>query len=334
MEAVTPGIVLVRADDPVLLADAVRALIHEAADGEDPGLGLADFSTDDYEPGAVVDAACTPPMFTARRIVVARDVGRFSKEEVEPLVAYCDDPSPTAVVILVSGGGVVARKLFDAVKRAGQIREAGAPVGKGRGEWIADRVRQAPVILEPRAVARLQDHLGEDVSRLSGILNVLSAVFGDGNRVTALDLEPFLGAAGARAPWDLTDAIDGGDTGAALDHLGRMLGGGARHPLQITATLQTHYGRMLRLDGAGAVDEQAAANALGLTGSTFPARKVLQQTRKLGHAGVSRAIQLLADADLDLRGRRDVPGETTLEILVARLCRLSGRPTARPRARR
>ena len=56
----------------------------------------------------------------------------------------------------------------------------------------------------------------------------------------------------------------------------------------------------------------------------FPARKALDQYRKLGDAGVVRAIGLLAQADLDLRGAKEWPDELVMEVLVARLSRLGG----------
>ena len=46
---------------------------------------------------------------------------------------------------------------------------------------------------------------------------------------------------------------------AALSVLHRMLAAGDRHPLVVMATLQRHYGSMLRLDGSGATSEAAAA---------------------------------------------------------------------------
>jgi len=49
--------------------------------------------------------------------------------------------------------------------------------------------------------------------------------------------------------------------------------------------------------------------------------------------GVASAIALLARADLDLRGGRDLPEELTMEILVARLCKMGG-PTSRSTKRR
>jgi DNA polymerase-3 subunit delta len=105
-----------------------------------------------------------------------------------------------------------------------------------------------------------------------------------------------------------------------------MLTAGGRHPLVIMATLHNHYARMLRLDGAPeATDERSAAAALGLTGSTFPARKALLQSRKLGHDGIARAIVLLSDADLAIKGTIDWPQDLILEVLVARLAAASRR---------
>jgi hypothetical protein len=68
----------------------------------------------------------------------------------------------------------------------------------------------------------------------------------------------------------------------------------------------------------------------------FPARKVLTQAGRLGSAGIARAIELIAGADLDLRGLKEWPDELVLEVLVARLSRLGstvGRaPTAAGRS--
>ena len=82
---------------------------------------------------------------------------------------------------------------------------------------------------------------------------------------------------------------------------------------------------MLRLDGADVRDDKAAAALLGMKGNTFPAKKAMQQSRRLGTDKLTRAIELLADADLSLRGTKDWPPELVVEVLVARLANLSGR---------
>jgi len=319
---------LVKGDDPVVTGDAVRALVLELVGDGDAALAVEELAGDEYDVAAVVEAAQTPPFLDDRRVVVARDVGRFSTQDVAPLVAYLGDPLPTTALVLVAGGGQMPRSLVDAVKKVGHVVDAGVPGGKARQSWLTSRLRAAEVELDADAASLVAEHLGEDVGRLGNLLEILVAAHGAGTRLGPDDVAPFLGEAGGVAPWELTDAIDRGDTGAALEHLHRQLGGGGRHPLVVMASLHNHYARMLRLDGADVADEKSAAAALGLTGSTFPAKKALAQVRRIGHDGVKRAIVLLADADLALKGTIDWPPELVLEVLVARLSRLAPRARA------
>ncbi len=56
----------------------------------------------------------------------------------------------------------------------------------------------------------------------------------------------------------------------------------------------------------------------GLKG--FPAKKALQNYNRLGGASTKRAIELLAQADLDLRrGAKDLDAELIMEVLVAQV---------------
>ena len=164
--------------------------------------------------------------------------------------------------------------------------------------------------------------LGEDAGRLPGILDTLVSTYGTSRTLKVVDVAPFLGEAGGVPPWDLTDAIDRGDTTKSLLLLHRMMRAGERHPLQVMAILHSQSTKLLTLDGSIATDESSAAAVLG-TKPGFPAKTALEQYRKLGNAGVVRAIGLLARRP-DLRGAKEWPDELVMEVLVARLSRLGG----------
>jgi DNA polymerase-3 subunit delta len=336
---------LVKGDDPVLIGEAVRQLVDDAVgDGDRAAmlteLDAATFEDDNgsYSTGPLVDAAQTPPFLAERRVVVGRQLGVFSTtDSVEPIVRYLADPLPTTVLILAwergprSGSRLppVPKALSDAVSRAsGTVLDTKPGTGRNRRDWVDERLGEAAVHLDAAARTRLVDHLGEEVSRLGILLDTFESTFGPGARLSVDDIEPYLGEAGDVAPWELTDAIDRGDTQASLSVLTRMLAAG-RHPLQITASLHGHYQRMLRLDGSGVGTEAEAAEVLGLRGSTFPARKALQQARTLGSDRIREFVCLLADADLDLRGAKAWPDELVVEVLVARLA--SRTPSVRSR---
>jgi len=151
---------LVRGDDPVLSGDAVRQLVTDLVGADDPAFAVEDLAGDDYEMATVVEAAQTPPFFGTRRVVVARSIGRFSAQDVAPLVAYLADPLPTTALVLVGGGGQIARGLLDAVKKTGHVVDAGAPsTGKARQSWLTSQLKASPVNLDARAAELVATHL-------------------------------------------------------------------------------------------------------------------------------------------------------------------------------
>ena len=88
---------------------------------------------------------------------------------------------------------------------------------------------------------------------------------------------------------------------------------------------------MLRLDGAGTHSGEDAARLLGVR-SPFIARKALAQGQRLGSERLGQAVALVAEADVDVKGRTALSPELVLEVLVARLTRLArGASAAAPR---
>ena len=319
------AVYLVRGTDPSLVAQAAHALTEQLVAGGEPSLMVEEFGGPGVEPfdvGAVIDACTTPPFLVERRVVVVRDIGQLAPSDTTRIVEYLRDPLATTALVLVAGGGTLPQALSKVVGTSGQVVDTSVGNGRARSQWLADHLKGRPVRLDGPATALLSDHLGEDMGRLEGLLDTLASAYGPGATVSVDDLEPFLGTAGALAPWDLTDAIDGGKTAKALGVLRRMLDGPDSHPLRVMSVLHGHYRKMLQLDGSGVTSAEEAAQVLGMR-SAFPAKKALSESRRLGIGRIARAVQLLARADVDLRGTTGLSGETVLEVLVARLSRLS-----------
>ena len=160
------------------------------------------------------------------------------------------------------------------------------------------------------------------MGRLNGLLETLSAAYGEGVTVDVDMLEPFLGSQGSVPIFDLTDAIDRGELATALGIIDRMMGPGGTSAHVIVASLDSHFSRVARLDGTDIRSGEEAATLLGV--NAFPAKKALDLARKFDTATISSAIALVADADLDLKGMSGLEPRMIIEILVARLSRLSG----------
>jgi DNA polymerase-3 subunit delta len=315
----------VRGDDPSLVAQAAHLLADRLVGERDPSLVVEEYggpSVDRLDVGAVLDACTTPPFLVDRRVVVVREAGQLTAADASRLVAYLEHPLESTTLVLVAGGGALPPSLSKAAAGAGEVVDTSVGTGRARSQWLAVHLREGPVRLDGPAAARLGEHLGEDMGRLAGLLDTLAAAYGEGATVGLDELEPFLGEAGSVAPWELTDAIDAGDTRGSLSVLRRMLAAGGSPPLVVLAGLHRHYRQLLRLDGSGAASADQAAELLGLR-SSFPAGKALAVSRRMSTSSIARAIRLLAQADLDVRGTTALPGELVLEVLVARLSRLA-----------
>jgi DNA polymerase III subunit delta len=330
---------LVTGADPLLRDDAAAALVAELLGSDDrtlaveeftiPGRGEGDDGTAEGREGVVgnvVNAASSPPFMTERRIVVVREIGALRAGDVAPLLAYLEAPLDTTELVLVAGGG----KTPDALER--QLRDRAAvtaPPATRAADVLAREVEAAGLSLTEAASESVLAHVGEDAGLVPGLVATLQATHGDGDRLDVAEVEPYLGEAGSIPNWDLTNAIERGDISRALAAARRLLTVTSPlqprplHPLQITGLLHGHYRRLLVLDDPAVRTSEDAAAAIGGRTSPRAAGFRLRQTRALGSDGLRRAFDLLAQADLDVKGARAIPADVVVELLVARLAALA-----------
>ena len=346
-------VVLIKGTDPQLVGQAARTAIDEAV-GADPNLSVEEFAFAtgvDMQP--VLDALLTPPFLADRRIVVIRDIeliggaSAAADDEdddagdagdadasdasanalsdgsgLERMLAYLASPSDFAHLILVHGGKRLSIKLVNAIKKVGVVVDTEPPKSaKALSSWVEQHIQQSAVRIDRAGVTLISANLGEDVGLLDNLLDRLAATYGQGARIGVDEVSLHLGAEGSVPSWDLTDAIDQGDADTAIHVLRRLTGAGERHPLAVMAVLQSHFERIARLDGAGARTEDQAADILGI--KAFPASKALRACNALGSDKILRAIELLHQADIDLKGAAEIAEDVTMDVLVARLAKLA-----------
>ncbi len=342
---------LVRGDDPVLRGAAVDRLVAELLAGEPRDLALEDFTVpgrkraddardDDATPTVgdqsvmqgIVTALASPPFVTARRVVVVHDAGALLAAGAEAILPFVTDPPDGIALVLVAGGGRMPSALEKALK-ATHVPTVG-PDSEKTDTVLTSEARRAGIHLSPEAARLVAAHLGEDAGRVVELVGLWRATFGDGARLDVDDVEPYLGEAGSVPRYELTNAIDRGDTAAALAALHRLLSAtSAReprplHPMQVMASLVPHYQRMLRLDDPAVHTESDAVGALGGRVKPYPARRALEAAHRHGTDGLREAFGHLARAELDLRGATGAGDEVVIEVLVARLAALARRKGA------
>lgn len=355
---------LVQGGDPILRDREVQRVVDELLAGQDRTLALEDHTIparrrsgaepapadeDDGEPAgdgalelpvfaAIANALQSPPFMTEYRVVVVREIGNLSGDQAAWLAQWIVEPTDTARLVLVAGGGRTSSALDKACKAHASVV---TPATESTAGVLATELKAAGVKLTADATAHVLAHLGEDAGRVPELVGVLHSAYGDEGTLSVDDVGQYLGEAGTAGRFDLTNLVDRGDVGGALAVLHRLLTStSARepkplHPMQVMATLTYHYLRLARLDDPTIVTKEQAAQVLGMK-SAGGARFPLEASRRLGTDGLREAMSLLARAELDLRGQGGLDERTVIEVLVARLAALTRRrmPAGAGRGRR
>ena len=326
------SVYLISGDD-TLISLELSTLVDRLVGDNDRSIMVDNFDCADsnFSVGPVRDALTTMSLFMEQKVVVVRHVHDLDAAFVDDFVAAIDGCIPEVDLIMTVTGKLV-KAIADAAKRA-KAETIGATVVSGQKErisWVEQRLVEAGFTYAPDVARIVAAWFGSDHARIAGLISTLVSAYGEGAKLTRSDVEVFLGEAGSVAPWDLTDAIDAGDAKKALQMLHRMMIDS--HPMQILALLANRYAQMMKIDGRGVRTAEDAVAILG--GKAFTAKKVLEQYQRLGSAGISKAMSLLATADIDLRGGKDWTPEMVMEVLVARLARLGATTGSRITSRR
>jgi len=360
-------ITLVQGADPSLRDREVQRVVDELLGGVDRSLALDDHTVESRRRAstnsadtdatsdddgsvtggslelptfaAIVNAVQSPPLMTDRRVVVVREIGNLTSEQGQWLAAWVADPLDDVHLVLVVGGGRVPSALDKACKAAATVV---GPAGEQTAAALAVALKDARLRLSAEASTRIATHLGDDAGRVPELVGLLRATYGAKTTLDVDAVEPYLGELGTAGRFDLTNAIDRGDLGVALEVLHRLLTATSAvqpkplHPMQVMASLVSHYQRLLRLDDPAITTKEQAAEVLGMK-SAGGARFPLEAARRLGSDGLREALGLLAQAELDLRGQSGFDERTAIDVLVARLAALSrrhARGTTRPQTSR
>ncbi|MEO8725880.1 MAG: DNA polymerase III subunit delta [Acidobacteriaceae bacterium] len=312
--------------DEVFFRDRCRAAILQHLVSPDlRNLALYDLDLSDVTVQEVLDRAQTPSLMAPFQVFFVRNLknlyGRGQhKEDFAAIERYCRDPNPNALIIFVADHIHIpadTRRMDMTDKdRYERIRETlghccgileMARVDENDGmRWVTEAAAQQGVKLDADAARELVDALGADMMMVQNELEKLVLYVAGKKRITLGDVETLVLAAKQRSLYELTDAISLKDTAKALAVLAGLLASGDGEDAAIghLYMLARTFRQMLVILEKNVRDSRAIWQALwqGFRLPPFAADDVIRQARRYqSRRELTRAIRLVARADLDLR---------------------------------
>ena len=300
---------------------AARAHVVEAA--------LAGFNVDTFDANdakdvnRAIESANTMPMMARRRLVILRGLERLEKAEgakvspTDAIADYLDKPSPSTCLVLVAFKLDGRRRLASVARKQDIIVACDPLKPHALPSFVRDEAKRRGNPIAQDVANALVDLVGYELGGLIDAVERLSLFVGAGKPIDEDAVHACIARVRVGSVWGLSDALMARDRGRALTLLAENYDPRDRG-LPLLGILAQAMRRTLKmrvlLDAGRTVDD--AAKGAGV--APFKARETAILVKKVPLADLERALVVLAEADVALKGSKRPP-QLILEDAILRM---------------
>jgi DNA polymerase III subunit delta len=269
-------------------------------------------------PETVVSALNTYSLFGEGPFVVVRNLDAWNAAQKTKILAYVNNSSPEADLVMLGAKLGAREKLLAAVKKAGEVHDLKQPTGKALARWSIGYAKKQGLELPEDVAEELVARCSDDKAKVSREAEKL-ALYAEG-AATMEDVEALCPPDLQSNIFQFVDALGAGYRGRALHLLEALLGTG-EPPLRILYMIRRQFRLLARarsLLEAGAPRPEVAST---LKVPPFVARKLEEQARGMEEEDLENALALVLDLERGLKGGSDLSEELQVELTVLDLSR-------------
>lgn len=239
----------------------------------------------------LVSTANSYPFLGDRRVIVVKELEKL-KGKWKQLTAYCEDPTPSTVLILIeathddSGRKIRLPRdhstLVKVVGMKGEVFTFEKMQRKDLVKWVRQKASRMGVDMGEKEAAILADSVGEDLFSIQNELDKLALVF-EGRKVDCDGLARVIGRYRLGAMFEMIDDIRPGNLPAVMSQLSSILESGAERPSTVVYMLTRHFLSLLKVK-AGASGGGWFFDKLKKKAGMFSTREILVWLENLREA--------------------------------------------------
>jgi DNA polymerase-3 subunit delta len=141
----------------------------------------------------ILTAARRYPMMAERQVVVVREAQNI--KDIEELTSYIEKPAPSTVLVLCYKYKTIdkRKKLYKAIQKNGVYLESKPLYENQVPAWIVEYLKTQRLGIEPKAVAMITDHVGNNLQRIVNELDKVIFPAVPGTSITVDDVEKNIG---------------------------------------------------------------------------------------------------------------------------------------------
>jgi DNA polymerase-3 subunit delta len=317
-----------------LIEEEVQRLLDQTLTPKERGLNLHAFDGEEHSGQEISQAAQTLPMFSKYRFVLVNEADRMEEENVEALLRYILDPSPTTCLVMVGQSAGSWKRHQAAVEKVGKAVEYGRLKGRGLASWIKKRMGEKGKTISEEAVDYLMEVVGDHLQDHENALEKISLSVKEKRSIALSDIEGIVSEVKISTVFDLTEAIGQQNLEKALGILEKALESKAipfrkdeetskkmEDPIPLLLSMMARQYRLIwRVKELLTHHQGSGEVAKVLRMSPWNVKKLMDQGRKFSVSFLREAILRCHQTDMAVKRGRG-PKNLLMEKLVIDLCR-------------
>lgn len=293
-------------------------IVDTALKEEEKDFNLTVFYGSEVSVDDVMNAARRFPMMADRQVVLVREAQNLAAKE--KLTSYLDHPQPSTVLVFCHKHGSLDRRKKPApeIQKMGVLYESKKLYDSQLPGFVTSYLKRKGVAMESNAVMMVCEHVGSDLSRLSGELDKLLLALPEGEKmINAAFVERHVGVSKDFNNFELVSALVSKDA-LKVGRIVKYFNDNPKAcPLQVTLSvlfgffsnlMVAYYAPERTEEGIAAWIEQPRWQVT---------RNIMPAMKKYSGVKVMQIIAKLRETDTKSKGRGNsmaTPGELLLEL--------------------
>lgn len=296
------GKILLITGNAEFLAERTRARAIAAVTAEHADCEVSEASASGLQAGELAGLT-SASLFSDNTALVISDLQDTGDAAQAELLAYCEGPSPEIALVLVHGGGAKGKGLLDKLRKLPAVSEVKLEAPKYErdyAQWVHTEFRDLGVRIDQEAATLLVASVGQDLRALAGAADQLVSTVERGTEINASIVRRYFGGRADVRGYEIADAAIDGRINVALEQA-RWAEAAKVAPVLITSAFASGLRSLAKLSSApsGMRDNDLAAQ---VGAPPFKIRAMRQQLRSWEPDGLAKALDAVAQADLDVKG--------------------------------
>ncbi|MDX6277024.1 MAG: polymerase subunit delta [Nocardioidaceae bacterium] len=311
------GKILLITGNAEFLAERTRIRALAAVTQEHPECEVSEASASGLQPGELAGLT-SASLFSDLTALVLTDLQELPDVAQTELLAYAAETSPDIAVVLIHGGGNKAKGLLDKLRKLPSVSEIKLEAPKYERDfarWVHTEFRDLGARIDDEGATLLVAAVGQDLRALGGAVAQLIASVERGTEVTATVVRRYFGGRADVRGYEIADAAIDGRISVALEQA-RWAEAAKVAPVLITSAVASGLRSLAKLSctAPGLRDNDVAAQ---VGAPPFKIRAMRQQLRAWEPDGLAKALDAVAQADLDVKGGAADPAYAIERMVLA-----------------